>query len=149
VIFLSDVPRVGRKYEVKNISDGHARNFLFPRGLAVPATPAELARLEKLKEKKEMERKMREELLLKTLGTLKETTIKITKKATEEGHLFEGIDAEDVARILKEKAHVELIPENIILEKPIKTAGVHRISLLVGEARSSFSLEVEKENQSR
>ena len=77
VIFLQDVPRVGRKYEVKNINDGYAMNFLLPRRLAVVATPNELAALEKRQKDIVLESEVQEDLLLKSLEEINDVIEKI------------------------------------------------------------------------
>jgi len=65
VIFLSDVPRVGKKYDTKEVNDGYAMNFLLPRKLAVLATPKALAELEMHKKEIAIEREVQEDLLMK------------------------------------------------------------------------------------
>ena len=68
VIFLHDVPRVGKKNDVKEIHDGYAMNYLFPKKLAVQATARAIADLEKRKQEIVIEREVQESLLLKNLA---------------------------------------------------------------------------------
>ena len=67
VIFLQDVPRVGKKYDVKEVNDGYAVNFLLPRKLAIKTTPKAVAELEMRKKEIVLEKEVQESLLLKNL----------------------------------------------------------------------------------
>ena len=67
VIFLQDVPRVGKKYDLKEVPDGYAMNFLLPRRLAVIATPKAIIELEVNKKKIAIEKEVQENLLLRNL----------------------------------------------------------------------------------
>src|SRR6185503_17278542 len=96
VIFLQDVPRVGKRHDVKEISDGYATNFLFPRKLAEPATPKAVSELEKRKKNIEIEREVQENMLLKNLEEIKGKSITIKAKADEKGHLFAQIHKKEI-----------------------------------------------------
>ena len=91
VIFLQDVPRVGKRNDIKEISDGYALNFLFPRKLATPATSKAVAELEQRKKEIVVEREVEENLLMRNLEEIKGKTITISGKANEKGHLFSAI----------------------------------------------------------
>mgnify|MGYP001360387003 CR=1 FL=1 len=138
VIFCTDVSGVGRKGEVKSVSSGYASNFLFPRRFAEPATPGKI-RIAKLQvAQHEEEREIQKDLLGKNIDALKEAVVEIKVKANKQGHLYEGIHKEDIARALKKQKHIDLNPELIHLEHPIKEVGEHQIS--VGCA--SFTLSI-------
>ena len=91
VIFLQDVPRVGKRHDIKEVNDGYAMNFLFARKLAEPATPKAIAELEKRKKNIEIEREVQEDLLMKNLEEIKDKVLNMKAKADEKGHLFSGI----------------------------------------------------------
>lgn len=91
IILLKDIPKLGKKYEVKNASDGYATNMLFPRGLAIPATPENLRRFETEKAKLEGERKVHEALQAENMKALESTVLTISGKASDKGHLFASI----------------------------------------------------------
>ncbi len=91
VILLNDVPKIGRKYDIKNVSDGYASNFLFPRKLAQPASADVVSKVESLKAKESSDRKVQEDLLLKNIEFLENARIEFTLPANEKGHLFQGI----------------------------------------------------------
>lgn len=129
VILLQDVPNVGRKYEVKNVSDGYARNFLIPRNLAQIATTQTIQAIETKKKQLEQEREIHKDILEKNIESLSGVRLEIKEKANEKGHLFAGINKEEIAIILKEQKHIE-IPSNIIeLKQPIKEIGEYKIKV--------------------
>ncbi|MBU1159696.1 50S ribosomal protein L9 [Patescibacteria group bacterium] len=136
IILLQDVLNMGKRYDVKNVSDGYARNFLLPRKLAMVATTQNLQNLEKRKkiaeEKKEKQKKITEE----NLAELNNKKISISAKSNEKGNLFKGITKQRISEILKEKENIEIAPELIELEKPIKQAGEHEIKI----ANKKFTL---------
>jgi len=146
VILLSDVAKVGKKYDVKDISSGFARNLLIPKGLAKPATSEALRAVENLRKQKDAEAKLRNELLHQSLSSLYGKTITMVKKATGDGHLFGGIGADDIVALVKEKERIELLPDFIVLEKAIKTTGEHKIPVRVGDMKGEFTLRISKES---
>lgn len=126
VIFLQEVPKVSKRGEVKDISDGFARNFLFPRNLALPATPqAVKTHHTQLKAKAEREAKERAgfEKLAEQLKTL-ELSLKI--KVGARGQAFGSITAQDLVEELA-KQGIAIDKNWIELEQGIKTTGEHAI----------------------
>ena len=97
VIFLHDVPRVGRKHDIKEINDGYALNFLIPRKLVERATEKAVQNLELRKKEIVVEREVQESLLIKNLEELKGQTVTIFTKADEKGHLFKGVNKKEIA----------------------------------------------------
>ncbi len=143
VIFFKSVPSVAKKFDVKDVADGYALNFLFPKELAEMATPEALAKLEKFKKAHESELKIQADLLEKNLGSLKDVVITLSKKANEKGHLFDSIHKDDLISALKEQAHVDMVAEFIDLPRPIKEAGEHEVSVKVNGQEASFKVVVE------
>lgn len=144
VIFLKDVPRVGKRHDIKEVNDGYAMNFLLPRKLAEPATPKAVAQLEERKKKVELEREMEMNLLLNHLKEIKGKTVHISAKADENGHLFSGIKARDIEDALQ-KQHGAIIGEEfIVLPKPIKEVGEFEIPIEIMNQKSSLKLVVKK-----
>ncbi len=142
VILLKDISGVGRKHDVKDVSDGHARNFLFPRGFAQEASASRLRQVESLRKTSEEGRRVQKELLLKNLEALKGVRISLSGKANEQGHLFKGIHKEEIVTALHTEARVELLPEHLLLEHPIKAVGEHVVSVAADGKQSSFVLVV-------
>lgn len=142
VIFLKDVPRVGKAHEVKEVADGYARNFLFTKKLAEPATPEKLQALKTRAAEHEAHRKVQESLLLKNLEALRGVTLEVKAKANELGHLFKGIHAKEIVKILHEQGHVEFGEEHIMLEHPVKEVGETTIQVEVAGKQGEFTLSV-------
>ena len=144
VIFLQDVPRVGKRYDIKEINAGYAMNFLFPRKLAELATPKAIAELEKRMKNIAIEREVQEELLMKNLEEIKGKVITIKGKADEKGHLFSGIHKKEIAEAMKVQHRADVSEEFIILPKPMKEVGEFEIPISIKHKKSSFKLVVDK-----
>jgi len=127
VILSQDIIGVGRKGEVKNVSDGYARNFLLPNKLGQIATPAAITLAEKLKNQMEQDREVQKDILEKNIKGLKDLKVQIKAKANEKGHLFSIIHPDEISKILKEQHHLDIPSKIIEIEKPIKEIGEHTI----------------------
>lgn len=145
VILLKDIPKVGKKFEVKDISEGHVMNFLIPRGLVEIATPKAMQKINQMKEKADSERKIQEDLLFKNLDTLRGATVKISGKANEKGHLFAGISKEVLISEIFKQTHLNLESEAVVLEKPIKEIGEHKVTIQALNKKAEMTVIVEAE----
>jgi large subunit ribosomal protein L9 len=145
VLFLKDVPKIGKKYEVKEVSDGYARNFLFPRKMAEPATKETETKISKMRNEMAEMKKVDEDLLMKNLETLAQTAITMQGKANEKGHLFAAIHKEEIISELR-KSGISVPAEYIMFGKPIKETGEHLVSFSVGGKQGFFKLTVTGEN---
>jgi len=143
IILKQNIKGVGHKYEIKEVSDGYANNFLIPKKLAEYASPEAVKKAEILKATVDAEIQIREKLTEKQMEMLKEVQIVLKKKSNDKGHLFEKIHPEEIAIALKEQAHIEIDSEYLIIEKPIKEIGEHTISVQVGKNKGEFKLMVE------
>lgn len=142
VVLLKDVPGLGRKNEVKSVSDGHALNLLIPKKLAVMGTSAAIAHAERQKSEAEAERKIQEDLLWKNFSSLEGVVVEITGKANEQGHLFASIHADAIAAELKKQKSIDVLPESLVIEKPIKEVGEHKLSVKTRDKQGGFTLVV-------
>jgi len=128
VILLQNVEDLGKKYEIKDVKDGYARNFLLPEKLAKPATKEALEWLEGQKEviAKEVEEDLKkaQELASKIDGL----EVNIGVKVGEEGQMFESINSQKIVEKLKELGF-EVKKSQITLEAPIKELGEFPIKL--------------------
>ncbi|RKD22272.1 50S ribosomal protein L9 [Caminicella sporogenes] len=131
VILLKDVKGTGKKGEVVNVSDGHARNFLIPRGLAKEATKGNLRELENQKaaQKKKEERELAEAKAL--AEKISSITLKFKGKAGEGGKLFGSITSKDIALELKNKYKINIDKRKIILNSPIKELGARFVEVKI------------------
>lgn len=133
VILKQDIKGVGKKDEVINAADGYARNFLFPKNLAVPANTGNMNNLkaksesnafrkgEELKEAKEIAEK------------LKKITLKLKVKAGENGKLFGGVTAKEISEALKKEYKIDVDKKKIVLKDAIKQAGTTRVEIKLYE----------------
>lgn len=142
IILLQDVAKIGRKYDVKNVSDGHALNLLIPKGLAQVATPDALKKVEKLKLEDAAHRKVQEDLLLMNLKAVESTTLEIKEKANDKGHLFAGVHKEEIISRMKSEKQIDLLPEFIELDKPIKEVGNHIVVIKVKDKSAKLKLTI-------
>jgi len=122
VILLKDIENLGKKYEIKEVSDGYARNYLIPRKLAKVANEKNLKWLEKQKEKEE--KKAEEELrkIQEAASAIDGQEVIIPVKVGEDGQLFESITVQKIYERLKELGF-EIKKSQILLESPIKELG--------------------------
>ncbi len=144
VILLKDVPKFGKKNELKNVPDGYARNMLFPKKLAILATPDLIKKLENEKKAIQITKELEKNLALKHLEILQKTTVTIKAKANDIGHLFSSIHEEDIIDALFKEHHISLGKDMIILEKPIKEVGLHQIPVELYGKKSEFNVLVDR-----
>jgi large subunit ribosomal protein L9 len=142
VILLKSVQKVGRKYDVVDVADGFAMNSLLPKGLAEHASAKALARVSLLKAQEEAERKIHEDLLIKNLSGIDAVKLEISSKANDKGHLFGGVHKDELVSALKEQAHIDILADYIVLDKPIKETGEHRVSIKVQDKTAVFTVNV-------
>ncbi|HEY4682050.1 MAG TPA: 50S ribosomal protein L9 [Candidatus Acidoferrales bacterium] len=145
VILEQDVEKLGTRGQVVVVADGYARNYLFPRKLAVPATPANRKRLEQLRSvmvRQEAKEKSDAELLAKQLTGL---SLTLVRKAGETDQLFGSVTAMDVAEALATKGF-QVDKRKIILDDPIKVLGEFDIPLrLHREVSVNIHLHLKRE----
>ena len=145
VILLQDVPKVGQKGDVKNVSDGYARNFLLARKLAVEATKEVLAQ-KTSEEKRSAARKREEARKYEWLrDRLLSMSISFSLRMGEKGEAFGSIGA---AKVLEElaKQKLELQKEWLVLPKSLKTLGIHEVPIeMPYGVTASIKVKIEKE----
>ena len=123
VILTADVKGVGKKQEIVNVSDGYARNFLFPRKLAMDATPGAAKELEKkqaAERARETERRLTAE---KKAASLRGKVITVIAKCGAQGRLYGSVTSAEIAQVLNEQHGVEVDKRKIDLAEPIRTVG--------------------------
>ncbi|KKS30454.1 MAG: 50S ribosomal protein L9 [Parcubacteria group bacterium GW2011_GWA2_43_11] len=145
VILTKDVARVGRRYEVVDVSSGYANNFLYPQKLAEPATPAKILLLEKKREKNQEEERIRNEELALKFKNLEGTTLTITVKSDEQGNLYKKINSGDIASALLSDHAITLPETAIFLESPIDKTGDHEVTVEHGDNKATITIQVVRE----
>ncbi|HVO28361.1 MAG TPA: 50S ribosomal protein L9 [Candidatus Paceibacterota bacterium] len=129
VIILEDVRGIGKKFEVREVRDGYARNFLFPNKLAEPANPTSLKKLEKMKaehDAKEIEVKKHLEEVARKIGGM---SIEFDLKKGRDGSVFGSVNKESVLKALREHKLITTERIDITLDRPIKEPGTHAVQL--------------------
>jgi large subunit ribosomal protein L9 len=129
VILKKDVRALGKTGEVKEVADGYARNYLFPRGLAIEATAGNLKVIADRKEH-EIKKELKDEDDAKKLAVkLDGSAINFKTKAGEGGRLFGSITAKDVAEEIQKIFRVEIDKRKLEIDDTIKTLGSHPVKL--------------------
>lgn len=142
VILLRDVAKVGRAYEIKDLADGYAKNFIIARGLGKMATPENIKKLNAEKTQLEAGQKAQAEKLQTLLTQLQNSKIVIKAKANTEGHLFAKVHESEIAQALESQAGIELPASSIVLTQPLKNLGSFEIKVKAGLVTGSFPLEI-------
>ncbi len=132
VILQQDVRDHGKKGQMVEVSDGYARNYLFPRKLAIPAT-ADAVNTMKLKEKARL-RQIEEEkaLAAENAKKLEAVIVRIAAKAGENGKLFGSVTNKDVSDALKAQHGIEVEKSRIVISDPIKAYGSYDVKVKFG-----------------
>ena len=146
-VFLKrDVPGVGKAHEVKNVADGYARNYLLPRGLAVPATQGQVTVAEnyaRSQQRKEDRVRARSLEIAKQLET---QPLKFKAKAGSTGRLYGSITSADVAEAIGRVIGSKFDKRVISMDRPIRGLGEHVVTLkLEGGVRGQARVVVEAE----
>ncbi len=129
VILKSDIKGVGKKDEVINASDGYARNFLLPKGLAVEANSANMSKLKAKEDSKAYKKEQEREEAKKIADRLAGIQLKVPVKAGENGKIFGGVSAKEIADLLKTNYNIEVDKKKIDLKETIKTLGLRVITI--------------------
>jgi large subunit ribosomal protein L9 len=145
VILMTDVPALGHQGETRDVANGYARNFLLPRKLAVPATPANLKNVEHLKRHRAREEHQALEAAKVTAGRIEALTLAVTARASEDGRLYGSVAAQDVVEFL-EKHQVSLEKRRVLLDEPIKALGEYKVPVrLHGDVTAALTVSVTRE----
>ncbi len=143
IIFTKDAPRIGRKYEIKEVPDGYGRH-LVATGVAEIATPQTMARLERKNATDVAQKKVHADLLAKNLEDIRGSRVVLKGKANEQGHLFASIHKDEILAALKESTRLDMDPQFLILEKPLKELGEHTLKIVAQREEASFTVVVEE-----
>ena len=133
VILLDNIKGVGKKDEIINASDGYARNFLFPKKLAVEANNENLNKLKAKKQSEQYKKDVDKANAEKIASQLNDITLSIKVKAGENGKIFGGVTSKEISEELKKQYKLEIDKKKIVLNENIKNIGSFDISVKLYE----------------
>ena len=133
VILLDNIKGVGKKDEIINASDGYARNFLFPKKLAVEANAENLGKLKGKQDSVQHKRNVEKEKAEEIAKQFKDVVVNIKVKAGDNGRIFGGVTSKEISESLKEQFNIEIDKKKIVLNETIKNLGVFNVSVKLFE----------------
>ena len=131
VILLKDVKGTGKKNEVKEVSDGYARNYLLPKKLAVPADNTNMKELNEKNKSKENKAQKEYEAAVELGKKMEELNVVIYAKAGDGGRLFGSITSKDIAEQIKKQHNIEVDKRKITLDEPIRVLGSRFVDIKI------------------
>ncbi len=132
IILLKPIERLGNTFDIVSVKDGYARNYLFPRNLAIPATKANLRGLERNKARFSKTIQRIKTMSMGLADKINNTSIKTTIKTGIDGKSFGSVTSQDLVELLKAEG-IEIDKKNIVLEEAIKHPGVYDIRVHLAE----------------
>ena len=133
VILLQDIKNVGKKNEVINANDGYARNFLFPKKLAVEANKDNMLKLEAKQASNEHKKKLEIEANKQKAKEIEKITLDLKVKAGANGKTFGGITSKEISEALKKQTRIDVDKKKIALKETIKTIGNFTVEVKFGD----------------
>ena len=143
VILLCDVKGQGKKDQIINVSDGYARNFLFPQKKAIPADAKATSELKSKEESKQYKISEERKAALALAEKIKNITVDIKMEHGQDDRLYGSVTAKDIAEKLKEILGTEIDKRKIILKDSIKAYGSYSVEIkLYTEVTATFVVKV-------
>ena len=141
VLFLQNVKGLGKIGEIKEVNDGYAQNFLFPKKLAEVATKEKIEKITRNANEKVIQKKIHDDLLLKNLMSVDGLSIEIIRKVNSNGNLFGKVHESDIRDSIYNSSKVHIPLECIHLSQEIKNTGEYEIKLFMqGNQKSSSTI---------
>jgi len=145
VILLDDVAKLGRRGEVRDVSDGYARNFLIPKKLALNATAGNLKNLDHIKKQQEAKADRIKADAETLRGRIEALTYEERRQASDEGKLFGSVTSQDVVDFLG-RSGLKVERKRVHLDEPIKTLGETTVPIRVhGEVTAQLKVSIVRE----
>ncbi len=142
VILLQDIAKIGKKFDIKEVANGYALNFLFPKQQAKLATDKAVKEIQEEKKKYQEILKLKNEKLKEIINNIKESKIEISTNINEEGKLFAGIGVKTIAKAILDKTGETIDSEILELKNPIKEIGEHEIGIKIEDKIIKLTVEV-------
>ncbi len=141
------IDSLGHVGEVVEVADGYARNYLFPKRLAVEPTPHNIARFAKARAAHQAELEEREARAIRLRDALADRTLVFVRKAHDDDRLYGSVRVEDIVGRIKEELGEEIEASRVKLEHPIETIGPHSVTInLYKDIAVELRIRVDKEN---
>lgn len=146
VILLQDIKNVGRKDQIINANDGYARNFLFPKKLAIEANKDNLLKLQAKQASNEHKKNLEIEANKKIANKLENIVLELKVKAGTNGKTFGGITTKEISEGLKKQHNIDIDKKKITLKETIKTIGKFTVEVKFGDGvNAKLTVEVKPE----
>lgn len=129
IILKTDVDKLGKKNEMKEVTIGYARNYLIPKGLALEATDANMLVLKQENDKIEKKRKDELEKINKIIQKLSKISVNITVKVGEGEKIFGAVTKEDVIEGIDREVGMRFDKQDVLLDEPIHNTGVYLVQV--------------------
>lgn len=142
VILRNDLDGLGKRGDIVEVSDGHARNYLLPKGLALKATAGAVDQAAKMRRSRDLRDASDREAATTIASTLVPKVIQISAKAGSEGKLFGSVTTADIVAAVEEQTGIKLDRKSLHLDETIKTLGEHTATVSLHSA-VSFPVRVE------
>lgn len=133
VILKADIKGVGKKDQVINASDGYARNFLFPKNLAIEANNENMSKLKAKQNSAKFQKNQEREEALRIADKLSKIQLKIKVKSGENGKIFGGVSAKEIAQELEKEYKIKVDKKKIDLKETIKSLGMQTVEIKLFE----------------
>lgn len=129
VILTGNQNSLGKKGDIKDVSDGYATNFLLPKGLAILASPQNISRFKAEQHKIQIDTNTRQENYDKIAKTLDKQSLNFSAKVSENDVLFQGISVKDMVMAVKDKFNLDISEKWFVKSEHLKTVGRHSVFL--------------------
>ncbi|MDP2586480.1 MAG: 50S ribosomal protein L9 [Candidatus Komeilibacteria bacterium] len=142
VFLLKNIAGLGLKGEIKNVSDGYARNFLLPQKSAESVSAKQGEQLKALQKSQANKAVAATASVKSVLGQLEGKTIKVSGPASAKGTLYKGISAQQIVKAIADQLKQEIPADYVILEEPLKEVGKHSVGLKFHNEKVKLNIEI-------
>ena len=132
VILLKPLEKIGKPFDIVEVKDGYARNYLFPRKIAIEATNGNVSGLEKSKKRFSKQMEKVRTMSMDLVERINNLSVKTTIKTGMDGKSFGSITSADLATLLEAEG-IEIDKKHIVLKEPLKHPGIYDVKVHLGE----------------
>jgi len=148
VVFLKDISTKGKRGEIRDVANGYARNFLFPRGLAMPATAGAIKIAKVQSEEKSQRQARQQEELNELIQQLEAKELHLKARAGAKGRLHGAITSADIAHGLSQLVNIEIDKKKIELDEPLHHLGSYEVTISLAKgSEAKLKVVIEEEEK--